>query len=90
MGCHAPDHRLSTWRPRSAHRAGGEEETTYARYASDRLKSAVRVRTDATQLFEMLHVEVLKFGAQQLSVETGENTERVAIQTGRGCVKTLL
>ncbi|ASP21468.1 hypothetical protein ANTHELSMS3_02813 [Antarctobacter heliothermus] len=43
----------------------------------NRLKSAVRVRTDATLLFETLQSMILKFGAQKMNVETGAETARV-------------
>ncbi len=43
----------------------------------DRLKSAVRVHNEATQLFDSLQSEALNFGAQKKSVETGSNTARV-------------
>lgn len=43
-----------------------------------RLKSAVRVRTDAIHLFESMHADALKFGAKSLSISTGPNTARLA------------
>lgn len=44
----------------------------------DRLRSALRVRTDAIKLFEELQSAVLEYGAQKKSVQTGKETARVA------------